>query len=528
MDFSSEQIDQQNYEINSNPELQRSEFAPIAKREYFHEKVYKTLVTLGDFKCYVWFYDEDYDDTRTVNGTKRIHIVPSEERIDDSIEINRYFNIANTVWSEGVIYVNAIFRRNGTAFTQNKDLKDCVKYFSGVASHYGADKDKIVAIDIADSEKMYDMNYDSVTSNTYADISNNVYTDFTSGAVGNGTLSLNYSTVFASGVIPMSSINSTYGKGNNLGAYYRGTGIADIPQNNQVPTSGAISFSNLRNTVNKITAAANGNWMHLQARYEVFGDSAYTSSIEKELNIGGNVGSSGNDNPAIRFNDSGGGSITLNINNTSGSPVVRGYAGDRGSAGGGDGSSGGIAMTISSPIKMPLSHWNDRVRGGGGGGGGGGTGGQGGGGGHSGHRVCTGWFCNGSYLVCHGNGGTGGAGGAGGQGGRGDGYYWDGSNWIATHSAGQSGGAAGAGGQGGNSRGGGTGGGGGNGGTGGGFEGGGANGTGGGNGSNGAGDQYGCGGYPGGQNGKAGTGGGSGAAGGGRANYSSGGNVTYT
>ena len=208
----------------------------------------------------------------------------------------------------------------------------------------------------------------------------------------------------------------------------------------------------------------------------MFGDGAYTSSIEKELNIGGNVGSSGNDNPAIRFNDSGGGSITLNINNTSGSPVVRGYAGDRGSAGGGDGGTGGIAMTISSPIKMPLSHWNDRVRGGGGGGGGGGTGGQGGGGGHSGHRVCTGWFCNGSYLVCHGNGGTGGGGGAGGQGGRGDGYYWDGSNWIATHSAGQSGGAAGAGGQGGNSRGGGTGGGGGNGGTGGGFESSGANG----------------------------------------------------
>ena len=109
--------------------------------------------------------------------------MPSEERIEDSIEINRYFNIANAAWSEGVIYVNAIFRRNGTAFTQNKDLKDCVKYFSGVAPHYGADKDKIVAIDIADSEKMYDMNYDSVTSNTYADVSNNVYTDFTSGAV---------------------------------------------------------------------------------------------------------------------------------------------------------------------------------------------------------------------------------------------------------------------------------------------------------------------------------------------------------
>ena len=127
---------QQEYEIDSNPELQRSEFAPVAKEEMFHEKVYKTLVTLGDFMCYVWFYDHDYDDKRTAKGSKRIHIVPSEERIEDSLEINKYFNIVNDVWSEGVIYVNAIFRRNGTAFTSNKDLKDCVKYFSGVAAHY--------------------------------------------------------------------------------------------------------------------------------------------------------------------------------------------------------------------------------------------------------------------------------------------------------------------------------------------------------------------------------------------------------
>ena len=172
----------------------------------WHEKIYKTLATVGDFKCYVWYYDDDYDELRTTEGTKRIHIIGTEQRIEDEIELNKYLGISDMVFAEGVIYVNAIFRRNGTAFTQNKDLKDCVKYFSGVAPHYGADKDKIVAIDIADSEKMYDMNYDSVTSNTYADVSNNVYTDFTSGAVGNGTLSLSYSTVFASGIIPMLSL----------------------------------------------------------------------------------------------------------------------------------------------------------------------------------------------------------------------------------------------------------------------------------------------------------------------------------
>ena len=69
MDYTPEQIDQQNYEIDSNPELQRSEFAPVAKEEMFHEKVYKTLVTLGDFKCYVWFYDYDYDESRTSSNS---------------------------------------------------------------------------------------------------------------------------------------------------------------------------------------------------------------------------------------------------------------------------------------------------------------------------------------------------------------------------------------------------------------------------------------------------------------------------
>ena len=335
MDYTPEQIDQQNYEIDSNPELQRSEFAPVAKEEMFHEKVYKTLVTLGDFKCYVWFYDYDYDESRTSQGTKRIHIVPSEARIEDSLEINKYFNVANGVWSEGVIYVNAIFRRNGTTFTENKDLKDCVKYFSGVSAHYGADKDKIVAIDIADDEKMYDMSYDSVTAKTYSDISNNVYSDFTSIPIGNGTLSLSYERVFQVGEIEMSDINAEFNLGNNIGAYYRGNGIADIPENSAVPTLGnPISYSNLRQTVKKITAQCNGNWQHLQAKWEVYGESAYASSLEKILNVNGYVGSGANTDPAIRFHSGGGGDIKVYLN--AGNSAVRGYSGDAGSAGGGN------------------------------------------------------------------------------------------------------------------------------------------------------------------------------------------------
>ena len=65
----------------------------------------------------------------------------------------------------------------------------------------------------------------------------------------------------------MSDLNTEFSLGNNIGAYYRGAGgwIADIPENGAVPTLGnPISYSNLRQTVKKITANANGNWQHLQ------------------------------------------------------------------------------------------------------------------------------------------------------------------------------------------------------------------------------------------------------------------------
>ena len=92
------------------------------------------------------------------------------------------------VFTEGVIYVNAIIRLNGTTYNNNKDLKDCVKYMSGVANHYGASRDKIVSIDPLDNDKMYDMNYDVTSAKTYSDVSNNVLSDFTSGTIGNGSL----------------------------------------------------------------------------------------------------------------------------------------------------------------------------------------------------------------------------------------------------------------------------------------------------------------------------------------------------
>ena len=485
MDFNSDY--QTDYEINSNPELQRTEVNPSVAREVCaHEKVYKTLVTLGDFICYVWFHDNDYDDSRTTEGSKRIHIVPSESRIEDEIKINEYLNIASNVFSEGVVYVNAIFRRNGTAFTENKDLKDCVKYMTGVAAHYNASSDKIVAIDAEDNDRMYDVTYDVASAKNYSDISNNVLGDFTSGAVGNGSLDVSNTTHFASGAIALSAINSAFTSGTSIGAYYRGTGVGNITANNNVPTSGPISFSNLRNAVSKVTATANGNWMHLQARYEVFGDNTYTSTVTKQLNIGGNVGSDGSSNPAVRFNSGGNGSITFRIN-TSNSPVVRGYAGEKGIGGGntgdgggggkGDGGeNGGKGMIVSSTISMPTSHFNNRLRGGGGGGG------------------------------------------------RGAGYYWNGSSWVAKNSG--EGGQGGQGGSGGGTNAG-TGGTGGNGGAGGNYESNGGDGDTGNTGNNGGGEQQGCGsnGSMSGQSGKAGGGKGSGAS---RHSTSNGANLNLT
>lgn len=511
--------DQRDYEILSNPELQRTESNPSEVREICrHDMVYKTLATVGDFTCRIWYYNDDYDSLSSTEGTKRIHIVPTES---DFIEdYSKWLDVANDNWSEGVIFVNPIIRLNGTTFPNNKDLKDCVKYISGVANHYGASKDKIISIDPLDGDKMYEMNYDVTSAKTYSDVSNNIYSDFISNFTS-GTVSLNYDTSFSSGSIGLGAIKTLFSGNNNIGSYYRGGAIANISQNNLVPTSGQIKFSNLRNVVSKVTAEANGNWTHLQARYEIFGDTIYQSNLHKTLNINGNVGSASNGDPAIRFNSGGNGIKELNVNNANGGgggsagAAVRGYSGNSGGSNGGGGGDGGPALVASSNVRIPTSHYNNRIKGGGGGGGGGGKGGTGGGGGHGGGRRCGGWFCGGTYRVCYNNGGAGGGGGAGGTGGRGNGYYWDPSNgwWVDPSDSGTQNGNTGSGGSGGSSRSGGTGGQGGTGGNGGNFEAGGATGGTGLTGNNGGGDQEGCGYHSSGQSGKAGSGGGGGGGG---------------
>ena len=153
--------EQEEYNIASNPELQVSELAPKAKDACW--KNIQDSCNCRRLQVLCVYFDNDYDELRTTEGTKRIHIVGTEQRIEDEEELNKYLGISDMVFTEGVIYVNAIIRPNGTTYQNNKDLKDCVKYMSGVANHYGASKDKIVSIDPLDDDKMYDMNYD-VTS----------------------------------------------------------------------------------------------------------------------------------------------------------------------------------------------------------------------------------------------------------------------------------------------------------------------------------------------------------------------------
>ena len=50
------------YEIETNPELQRTEINPTVKNVMCkHDVIYKTLATVGDFYCRIWYYNDNYD-----------------------------------------------------------------------------------------------------------------------------------------------------------------------------------------------------------------------------------------------------------------------------------------------------------------------------------------------------------------------------------------------------------------------------------------------------------------------------------
>jgi len=496
-----------------------NEFAPTVYTVKCHEEVYKTLATQGDFPCRVYYREEELDVDRE-SGIRSVVVLTTEEFIDPLNDEDNKFQ----AWfsKPGTVFVNAICRcpSEGQSITSTRDCRDCVKWLTNqeFLTQFNGNKDKIYVVD--ENDQIVPMNYDSLSASMTVNdpISFDVWdvdtpfpgnadvnpTDLGYPAIGNGTVSLNYTNVFTSGAISVSALKSAFGGGNSINSYYRGQSIVNISQNNSVPTSGTISFSQFRNTTNSVQANCDGNFRHLNIRHEVFGATLWSSQLKKTVRLSGHAGSDSIDNPALRFANSGVGVIELQ---TAGSGFAQGLPGQGGNGGGGRGNDGGYAIHLASPTKISDSVWTGRVKGAGGGGGGGGNGGRGGGGGHSGVIKCTGWFCNGRARDCRRDGGNGGNGGNGGRGGWGRGYYWNGSAWVDTN--GWRGGQGGNGGGGGNSRSGGNGGGGGSGGTGGSWGASGGGGGGGGRGNDGGGDEHGCG-YNGDRRGRGGNGGGGG------------------
>ena len=462
-------------EMENNPDLYKGSF------EYSHYTMvndvhlYKSLATVGDFYCKVWFRQEEFDDDREV-GERNVILIGTDSDdpfIDDSLILSRYFN------ENGTIFVNAKFRRHLTDLPYaNRDLKDCVKFLSACISKYNGRKDEIKLVDRDNNETTYTMCYDeSDLSMTCTDSDapltleatypNTIGADAPIKDWGNsilgepdqvyGSVSKSYSTAFGSGSISMGSIKSTFGSGDNsISNYYRGgNNVGNISQNNNVPTSGTFAFSKFRNVCYKIEANCSGNWDQMRTRWDVFGDSEWVAKINKTTTLSGHAGSRTQSQPAVRINQSAGGN-TIQFQITSGGRAY-GWAGSPAgynlSAGPVDGSGtltnggpGGTAMHVA--VACQGAGALSSAEGGGGGGGKGGQGGQGGCGGHSGGRRCNGTFCWRRKRHCHNNGGSGGAGGAGGRGAWGLGYSWDPSAgwWVnisGTHLTGPSAGAAG-------------------------------------------------------------------------------------
>ncbi len=525
-------------EMETNPDAHKGSFDYSHYTMVNDVHVYKSLATVGDFYCKIWYRQEEFDDDR-LNGERTVILVGTndgEPFIEDSLVLHRYFQ------QSGTVFVNAKYRQQLTDLVYaNRDLKDCVKWLSSCIGKYNGNNAPIKLVDTNNNELTYTMIYDDIALSLECSDSESPLTldatypntmpldapiknwgQDTAGEpdIAYGSVSKNYNLFFTTMAnISMSGLKSNLGaSANNIGSYYRGgANVGNISQNNSIPTSGTIKFSHFHNACNKIEANCSGNFDHMRTRHDVFNESEWTGNINKTVILSGHAGSRAQNQPAVRFNQSAGGN-TIEFQITGGGRAY-GWAGSPAgynlSQGPVDGSGtltnggpGGYAIHLACPTKISGGTWNGAIAGGGGGGGKGGQGGKGGCGGHGGARRCNGSFCWNTKRVCHYNGGQGGEGGAGGRGAWGLGYSWDPSAgwWVnisGTHLTQPGAGAQGAAGS---SRGGARGGQGGTGGTGGGLEGSGNTGQTGQQGHTGSGDEQGCN-YPCGRTGAQGAGG---------------------
>ena len=443
-------------EIDNNPVPPEM---PINYYSYMaDEQVYKTLSTVGDFKCYVWFQHDFYDEKRT-NGQHNVIIrgtfVENTPLADDG-PIGKFVGHS----SGDIVFVDCIFRDNGVAYKSNRDLRDCARWISAFAGRYDGDKNKIYIID-SDDETLHHVNIDegnlamSVDTETesftlkyprtammngeqVSDLSpelqqalggGNQIADF---EIGGGQVVTNYTKKFGGGGdLKWSGFQQQLGGSNpvKLSEYYRGKAVVDVSINNQVPTSGRFAASELRDVATGVVYNCNGNFAHLNARWQIVNNETIwtNSSFNKRIVITGHCGSLSQSQPGFRWNNSSGGENELRVNGK-----VLGYSGEHGNENGGGGQAGGHAMHVASFLEIRNGDFTNRIRGAGGGGGGGGRGGDGGGGGHGSVKRCSGYFCWGSKKKCENNGGKGGEGGDGGRGGKGKGYRWTGSAWNQT------------------------------------------------------------------------------------------------
>jgi hypothetical protein len=220
-----------------------------------------------------------------------------------------------------------------------------------------------------------------------------------------------------------------------MSEFYRGGG--KVPTNNtNVPTSGAISFSNFYNAVNRITAYITYSSNQQQITVNPTTASGYVAGITDiiiQVNSGVYVWSDSLSTPAITINGglSAGDTLTL-VNN--GFIMGKGGTGGRGTLTAGE--SGGPAMSLSTSLQITNNSYI------GGGGGGGTQGGGGGAGGGDGGISFTTDFNLRGRGGSPGNSGTAGGGECGGGGGR----IMPGVGGAGTGGAGQGGGAGGGGG----------------------------------------------------------------------------------
>jgi hypothetical protein len=218
----------------------------------------------------------------------------------------------------------------------------------------------------------------------------------------------------------------------SMSEFYRG-GIK-VPTNNiNVPTSGAISFSNFYNAVNRITAYITYSSNQQQITVNPTTASGYVAGITDviiQVNSGIYIWSDSTSTPAITINGGLATGDTLTLVNDG---FIMGKGGTGGNGTTTAGGSGGPAISLSTSLQITNNSFI------GGGGGGGSHGGGGGAGGGNGGFAFSG---SGGVGQAPGLSGTNGSGECGGAGGR----IMPGVGGAGTSGGGQGGGAGGGGG----------------------------------------------------------------------------------